>query len=159
MVASVSLGIGVDSAIHYLFRYRTLEIPKDGDVPAALIRTNGSIGTSIFYTSLTSVVGFAALAASEFRPNAYFGILTGLAMMAALFAMLTLLPVLAAAVRLFRSEGPKPGGVTSPGPDAPAKAEAVAKDPAAAPSPGDGPPQPTAPQADGPVSGAAPPTA
>lgn len=101
MIASVSLGIGVDCAIHYLFRYRAIELPKDGEVGPALIRTSGSIGTSIFYTSVTSIVGFAALAVSEFRPNAYFGILTGLAMVAALFAMLTLLPTLVWAVGLF----------------------------------------------------------
>ena len=65
----------------------------------------GSIGTSIFYTSVTSIVGFGALAVSEFRPNAYFGILTGLAMVAALFAMLTLLPTLAWAVGLFARGG------------------------------------------------------
>jgi len=108
MIASVSLGIGVDCAIHYLFRYRTIELPKDGEVGPALIRTSGSIGTSIFYTSVTSIVGFGALAVSEFRPNAYFGVLTGLAMVAALFAMLTLLPTLAWAVGLFARGGKSP---------------------------------------------------
>lgn len=116
MVASVSLGIGIDCAIHYLFRYEH-ELHQDGDVPAALVRTSGSIGTSILYTSLTSVVGFAVLAFSAFRPNAYFGVLTGVAMIAALFAMLTLLPVLVAATGLFRGRaaGAKgPDGSTLP---------------------------------------------
>ena len=93
MIASVSLGIGIDCAIHYLFRYRE-EVAVDGDVEAAILRSHGSIGTSIFYTSATTVVGFAVLAFSNFRPNAYFGVLTGFAMVAALFAMLTVLPVL-----------------------------------------------------------------
>lgn len=112
MIASVSLGIGIDCAIHYLWRYEA-ELAKDGDVKGALERTSGSIGTSILYTSLTSVVGFAVLAFSEFRPNAYFGVLTGVAMVAALFAMLTLLPVLVAATRLFERRAiraaPPPG--------------------------------------------------
>ena len=82
MIASVSLGIGVDCAIHYLFRYRE-EIAKDGDVEAAIFRSHGSIGTSILYTSLTTVVGFGVLAFSNFRPNSYFGVLTGFAMVAA----------------------------------------------------------------------------
>ncbi len=114
MIASVSLGIGIDCAIHYLFRYEA-ELRRDGDVRAALLRTSGSIGTSILYTSLTSVVGFAVLAFSEFRPNAYFGVLTGLAMIAALFAMLTLLPVLVAATGLFRRRAapPAPAGGAS----------------------------------------------
>lgn len=102
MIASVTLGIGIDSAIHYLFRYEDEVRRGDGNLVAALERTSGSIGTSIFYTALTSVVGFAVLALSEFRPNAYFGVLTGLAMIAALFAMLTLLPVLVASTGLYR---------------------------------------------------------
>jgi predicted RND superfamily exporter protein len=101
MIASVSLGIGVDCAIHYLFRYRE-EVAKDGDVEGAILRSHGSIGTSILYTSLTTVVGFGVLAFSNFRPNAYFGMLTGFAMVAALFAMLTVLPVL---IRLTRPFG------------------------------------------------------
>ncbi|MGE0710261.1 MAG: RND family transporter [Planctomycetota bacterium] len=93
MIASVSLGIGIDCAIHYLFRYRE-EVALDGDVGAAIERSHASIGTSILYTSLVSVVGFVVLVFSAFRPNAYFGLFTGFAMVAALFAMLTLLPVL-----------------------------------------------------------------
>lgn len=107
MIASVALGIGIDCAIHYLFRYE-VELRKDGDVRAALLRTSGSIGTSILYTSLTAVVGFAVLAFSEFRPNAYFGVLTGVAMVAALFGMLTLLPVLVAWTGLFRRRAAPP---------------------------------------------------
>ncbi|HBP16585.1 MAG TPA: hypothetical protein DEA08_02170, partial [Planctomycetes bacterium] len=41
MIASVSLGIGVDCAIHYLFRYRE-EVAVDGDVAAAIRRSHGS---------------------------------------------------------------------------------------------------------------------
>lgn len=128
MIASVTLGIGIDSAIHYLFRYED-EVRRggDGDLQAALERTSGSIGTSIFYTALTAVVGFAVLALSEFRPNAYFGVLTGLAMIAALFAMLTLLPVLVATTGLFRRRAglPRPGSLPDdpprPAPTPPAR--------------------------------------
>ncbi|MCO5169254.1 MAG: MMPL family transporter [Planctomycetes bacterium] len=119
MIASVSLGIGIDCAIHYLFRYEE-ELRKDGDVPAALVRTSGSIGTSILYTSLTSVVGFSVLAFSEFRPNAYFGVLTGLAMIAALFGMLTLLPVLVAWTGLFRRRAAPAGAADAEGATLPA---------------------------------------
>lgn len=100
MIASVSLGIGVDCAIHYLFRYRE-EVGRDGDVAAAIARSHGSIGTSIFWTALTTVVGFSVLVFSAILPNAYFGAFTAFAMVAALFAMLTLLPVLIAWTRPF----------------------------------------------------------
>jgi predicted RND superfamily exporter protein len=112
MIASVSLGIGVDCAIHYLFRLRE-ELEGGAELRQALLSSHGSIGTSILYTSLTSVVGFSVLYFSAFRPNAYFGVLTGLAMVAALFAMLTLLPVLVTFYNPFRpSSGPQPNGST-----------------------------------------------
>lgn len=129
MIASVSLGIGVDCAIHYLFRYRE-EIAKDGDIAAAIERSHGSIGTSILYTSLTSVVGFVVLVVSEFLPNAYFGLFTAFAMVAALFAMLTLLPVLIALTKPFAAiqrqglaaaEASEPAG-SAPEPAAPSEA-------------------------------------
>ncbi len=122
MIASISLGIGIDCAIHYLFRYREEVRAGEarGDVARALERSHGSIGTSILYTSLTSVVGFAVLAASEFRPNAYFGVFTGLAMAAALFAMLTVLPVLVAWTGLFRPADAGPPPAAPGGPEPPA---------------------------------------
>lgn len=153
MIASVSLGIGIDAAIHYLFRYR-FELEKDGKLDEALARTSGSIGTSIFWTSLTSVVGFAVLAVSEFRPNAYFGLLTGVAMVAALFAMLTLLPVLVQLVGLFSGRpvnaqaalaagvpgGPEAAPAPEVKPDAPAPEAAKVDAPAAEAPKADAPP-------------------
>jgi predicted RND superfamily exporter protein len=132
MIASVSLGIGVDCAIHYLFRYRE-EVALDGDVAAAIERSHASIGTSILFTSLVSVVGFTVLVFSAFRPNAYFGLFTGFAMVAALFAMLTLLPVLIALTNPFAKTQraglarAKSGGEASP----PAEAEPPTEPPSA----------------------------
>jgi len=93
MIASISLGIAVDGTIHYCVRYRA-ELAKDGDPAAAVKRSHKSIGTAIFFTTLTSIVGFWVLALSNFKPNIYFGVFTGVAMLAALFGTLTLLPIL-----------------------------------------------------------------
>lgn len=159
MIASVSLGIGIDAAIHYLFRYR-FELEKDGKLDEALARTSGSIGTSIFWTSLTSVVGFAVLAVSEFRPNAYFGLLTGVAMVAALFAMLTLLPVLVQLVGLFSGRAVNahaalaagvPGGPEAAGAPPPVEAKPADAPPPVEAKPGDAPPPPDAPPPAGPA--------
>lgn len=114
MIASVSLGIGVDCAIHYLFRYRE-EVARDGDVAGAIARSHGSIGTSIFWTALTTVVGFSVLVFSAILPNAYFGAFTAFAMIAALFAMLTLLPVLIAWTRPFGA-ATRAGAASRPSP-------------------------------------------
>jgi predicted RND superfamily exporter protein len=46
----------------------------------------------MYYTSVTIIIGFSILALSNFIPSIYFGLLTGMAMLIALIAALTLLP-------------------------------------------------------------------
>jgi predicted RND superfamily exporter protein len=48
----------------------------------------------MYYTSVTVTLGFSILALSNFVPTIYFGLLTGFAMLIALIANLTLLPLL-----------------------------------------------------------------
>jgi hypothetical protein len=94
-IAAITIGIGVDNTIHYIHRYRE-ELEVDGDAWAAVSRCHGSIGRALYYTTVTIVLGFSVLALSAFIPTIYFGLLTGLAMTAALLANLSLLPVLLA---------------------------------------------------------------
>jgi hypothetical protein len=65
---------------------------------------HGSIGYAIYYTSVTIIIGFSILAFSSFLPTIYFGLLTGLAMLIALLAALTLLPQLLIVVKPFGPE-------------------------------------------------------
>jgi len=92
-IAAISVGIAVDNTIHYIIRFKR-EFPKDRDYFAAVERCHGSIGKAVYYTSVTIVCGFSILALSNFIPTIYFGLLIGLAMLAALAASLTLLPSL-----------------------------------------------------------------
>jgi predicted RND superfamily exporter protein len=92
-IAAISIGIGVDDSIHYVHRFRQ-EFAIDQDYWAAIQRCHGSIGTALYYTTVTVVLGFSILAFSNFIPTIYFGLLSGLAMMTALIANLMLLPVL-----------------------------------------------------------------
>jgi predicted RND superfamily exporter protein len=94
-IAAITIGIGVDNTIHYVHRYQE-EIKLDGDAWAAIARCHGSIGRALYYTMVTIVLGFSVLALSAFIPTIMFGLLTGLAMTAALVANMTLLPVLLA---------------------------------------------------------------
>ena len=94
-IAAITIGIGVDNTIHYIHRYSE-EVGRDGDAWAAVARCHGSIGRALYYTSVTIVLGFSVLALSAFIPTIYFGLLTGLAMTAAVLANMTLLPVLLA---------------------------------------------------------------
>jgi len=92
-IAAITIGIGVDDSIHYVHRFRE-EVAIDGDHVEAMIRSHNSIGRAIYYTSVIITAGFSILAISDFIPTIYFGLFTGLAMLLALIANLTLLPVL-----------------------------------------------------------------
>lgn len=92
-IAAISIGIAVDDTIHYIYRFKE-EIKKDNDYYKTLHRCHGSIGYAMYYTSVTIVIGFSILAFSNFWPTIYFGLFTGLAMLVALIAALTLLPQL-----------------------------------------------------------------
>ena len=91
MIAAITLGIAVDNTIHYIHRFKE-EFPKDRDYVAAMYRCHNSIGRAIYYTSITIVAGFSILVFSHFIPTVYFGLFTGMAMVAALLAAVTLLP-------------------------------------------------------------------
>ena len=104
-IAAITIGIGVDNTIHYTHRFVeevTGDGPAHGDYRAAMRNTHGSVGRAIYYTSITVTVGFSILALSNFVPITYFGLFTGLAMLLALIANLTLLPLLFALVKPIR---------------------------------------------------------
>ncbi len=90
-IAAITVGIGVDHAIHYVHRFK-IEFPKDRDYMATMYRCHGSIGKAMYYTSVIIIFGFSILALSNFTPSIYFGLLTGAAMLAALLGSMLLLP-------------------------------------------------------------------
>ena len=104
-IAAISVGIAVDDTIHYIYRFRE-EIQADGDYVAALHRCHGSIGHAMYFTSVTIIIGFSILGLSNFWPTIYFGLFTGLAMVFALVAALTLLPELIVIFRPFGNPAP-----------------------------------------------------
>jgi predicted RND superfamily exporter protein len=102
-IAAISVGIAVDDTIHYIHRFKR-EFAMDGNYLAAMHRCHASIGYAMYYTSITVIIGFSILILSNFIPSIYFGLLTGLAMIIALVAALTLLPKL---IILFKPFGPE----------------------------------------------------
>ena len=90
-ISAISIGIAVDNAIHYIYRFRE-EYAQNGDYAATLYICHGSIGRAVLYTSATIIIGFSILTLSNFLPTIYFGMLTSLAMGIALLGALTLLP-------------------------------------------------------------------
>ena len=102
-IAAITVGIGVDDTIHYVHRFRS-EFPKDRNYLATMYRCHGSIGKAMYYTSVIIVFGFSILALSNFTPSIYFGLLTGLAMVAALMGAMLLLPKLILLVKPLGAE-------------------------------------------------------
>jgi len=96
-IAAITIGIAVDDTIHYVHRFDR-EFAKDRDYRAAVNRCHHTIGRAMYYTSITVMLGFSILVLSRFVPTIYFGILTCFAMLAALLANLSLLPVLLVAL-------------------------------------------------------------
>jgi predicted RND superfamily exporter protein len=103
-IAAITIGIAVDNGIHYIYRFRE-EFAESGDYAATLQVCHANIGRAVFYTSTTVIFGFSILMLSNFLPTIYFGVLTGLAMLIALLASLTLLPQL---ILLWKPFGPGP---------------------------------------------------
>ncbi|MBW2367785.1 MAG: RND family transporter [Deltaproteobacteria bacterium] len=99
-IAAISIGIAVDNTIHYIHRFKR-EFEIDGDYRQAIHRSHHSIGFAMYYTSITVIAGFSILVLSNFIPSIYFGFLTGIAMLIALIASLTLLPQLMKVFKVF----------------------------------------------------------
>lgn len=100
-IAAITVGIGVDDAIHYIHRFKK-ELVLDGDYIAAMHRSHSSIGRAMYYTSVIIIFGFSIMALSQFIPTIYFGLLTSFAMLVALLGALFLLPKLILLARPFK---------------------------------------------------------
>ncbi len=102
-IAAICIGIAVDDTIHYVHRFQE-EFETDHDYWATIKRCHQSIGRAMYYTTVTITLGFSILALSNFMPMIYFGLLTGFAMLIALLANMTLLPLLLALFKPIRHQ-------------------------------------------------------
>lgn len=93
MIASVSMGLAVDSSIHYITAFRRHRAAglSTGE---ALHAVHQSVGRAMVFSTLALIVGFSALALSRFVPTIYFGVLVGLTMLGGLLGNLVVLPLL-----------------------------------------------------------------
>ena len=102
-IAAVSIGIGVDNTIHYVHRFKR-EFTRIGNYRETMHHCHNSIARAMYFTSMIIVAGFSILMLSNFTPTIVFGLLTSVAMIAALTGALTLLPQL---LLTFRPLGPE----------------------------------------------------
>ena len=93
MIAAVSMGLSVDSSIHYIQAF--LRARRSGrSVAEAIGDVQQTVGYAMILSTFALVAGFAVLATSEFVPTIYFGVLVSLAMLGGLAGNLVLLPLL-----------------------------------------------------------------
>ena len=91
-IAAITIGIAVDNSIHYIYRFKFEKEKNNIETYQITNNCHQSVGKAIISTSLTIIFGFSILIFSNFIPTIYFGLFTGLAMLTALFLVLTLLP-------------------------------------------------------------------
>jgi len=99
LIAAISLGIAVDSTIHYMARLNS-ELKGAVDQVSALVSTLRIVGAPIIYATVALFFGFLTFAFSSFVPIQQFGVLCGVTLAAALVTNLVLLPALLATTKI-----------------------------------------------------------
>lgn len=93
MIAAVSMGLTVDSSVHYLsafFRERA----RGMSLLESLHRVQQGVGRAAILSTVALMVGFSVLCTSDFVPTIYFGFLVNLAMLSGVLGNLVILPLL-----------------------------------------------------------------
>ncbi|MCA9051635.1 MAG: MMPL family transporter, partial [Planctomycetaceae bacterium] len=92
MITSVSMGITVDSTIHYIAAFERAR--RRMKIADALKVAHGGAGRAMVFAYLALICGFTVLTGSRFVPLIYFGALLSLSMIGGIFGDLVLLPLL-----------------------------------------------------------------
>jgi uncharacterized protein len=98
VIAATSLGIIVDDSVHFLSKYLRARREKGASPEDAVRYAFATVGRALWVTSAVLIAGFATLALSAFELNQSLGLLTALAIFAALVADFLLLPPLLLAI-------------------------------------------------------------
>ena len=89
-LAGISLGLAIDFAIQFIYRFKKEIINHTFN--EALLITYHSIGYAIVTTTLTLIIGFSVMLLSHFKPLVYFSLLSGLSIGVA--CLITFSPIL-----------------------------------------------------------------
>ena len=93
-VSATSLGIIVDSTVHFLSKYVRARREKGLDRPGAITYAFETVGLAIALNAVILAAGFGVLALSTFKVNAEMGLLTAIAVVVAVVVDFLLLPAL-----------------------------------------------------------------
>jgi predicted RND superfamily exporter protein len=95
MIAAVSMGLSIDSSIHYLLHMqRQMRLGR----PAikAMRSAQENVGLALVLATAALIAGFLSLCFSQFVPTIVFGVLVSLTMLGGLIGNLIVLPLLVA---------------------------------------------------------------
>ena len=93
-VATIALGIGVDDTIHILSYYQQERKSGHSSFSDAINKTQFHIGRIVVISSVVLCVGYLVLLLASMKTVVYFGLLTFVAVSAALIGDIILLPLL-----------------------------------------------------------------
>ncbi len=93
IIASITIGIGVDNTIHFLNTYR-YSMTKTSSMDEAIKTTLETGGKAIIFTALALIAGFSILVTSQFKPIVFFGIMMGFTFISTTTGALLILPAL-----------------------------------------------------------------
>ena len=90
--SSVTVGVGVDNALHFIIRYRRNILEHKLQVGDAIRVTINETGKPILLTSVSIIMGLMTLTFASYVPVQYFGLLVSIALLNTLIATLFILP-------------------------------------------------------------------
>jgi predicted RND superfamily exporter protein len=93
LLSGMGIGIGVDYAIHFVARYRSLS-QQQIDHKWRIQATLGTSGRAILFNAVVVIAGFLVLMISNFPPSRWLSALVSVNMVASFLGAVTVLPAL-----------------------------------------------------------------
>lgn len=91
MITSLTIGLGIDYAIHATQRFR-LSADKTGDVKKAVSETIGHTGGALLISALTTAAGFGILILAPMPPEQQFGVIIAMTIAYSFITSIFVLP-------------------------------------------------------------------
>jgi uncharacterized protein len=92
MVANVTLGVGIDSAIYIIIQYRRDLAARNDDSSLAISHTLHAMGRAVVLSAASIICGLLSFVAAAFKPVQYFGLLIIFSLTATVIGTILLLP-------------------------------------------------------------------
>ncbi len=103
LLSSISIGIGIDYAVHFLDRYR-INLRANGDTRLSLVQTMGHSGRAITFNAIVVIAGFLVLLFSVFPPNRELGGFVSMNMFTSFAGTLTIMALIVNKTKLFSKD-------------------------------------------------------